>query len=694
MLAKHFWVGLGFFVLAGCHTRVRPEVDGLVCTSVNRPVDYLPDEATTRLAGNSKSAHPDKTNPVYDNLLLTSAQQPTGKDEAPVPKATTLETRLQVPSAMPGAAVAPIKLPNPKAVTPEEYKAAVRKYFPPLPPIGPDPVAVPGPEGRPMTLAELQALGRANSPLLRQAAADVSAAKGAAIQAGAYPNPIAGVLGTTHGPSGGPTYGVLLGQTIKTMGKLKLAQAAAIMDLENAQTAYHRTETDLMASIRSGYFAVLVAQESIKANRALVNLTDEVYKVNVEQAGGGEAAPYEPMQVAVFAGQARQGLIIARNSYTLAWKQLAANLGVRGMPATQLEGRIDMPLPIYEYDKVLAQVLTNHTEVATAVVGEQKARYNLRLAEVTAIPDVTVQTTIANDNSLGASSSRIIAGVQATVPVPVWDLNLGAIQQSRGALMHAVEEQHRVRDSLTSRVADAYRRYAENRDLLELYRVEILPKQVQAFRAAVARHYGGEIGRVAYTDLIQSEQNLVSVIGPYILALGSQWQAVVDVANLLQTEDLFQTNGVFPVAPVPNLEELLQLPCCHPCSSLPGSTVPGADHTWPAAGFQAAPPQPAPGPAPKNEARRLPSHLPPVTERENKAAPMPQADIVDLPEIPTVSLLERGPPLPDGLSQTATELRTTSVPGQDRMEIPRIEIISRRPRLGVPQLVEGNVATK
>src|SRR5215813_4552910 len=148
------------------------------------------------------------------------------------------------------------------------------------------------------------------------------------------------------------------------MGKKKLDEAAGIMDLEMAQLAYQRAESDLMSAIRSGYFAVLVAQESIKANRALVNLTDEVYKVNVELVGGGEAAPYEPMQVAVFSAQARQALIQARNSYTLAWKQLAAKVGIRGMGPTLLAGRLDMPLPKYDYASVLAHVLSKHTEVA------------------------------------------------------------------------------------------------------------------------------------------------------------------------------------------------------------------------------------------------------------------------------------------------------------------------------------------
>ncbi len=316
-----------------------------------------------------------------------------------------------------------------------------------------------------------------------------------------------------------------------------------------------------------------------------MTLTDEVYKVNVDQVGGGEAAVYEPMQVAVFAAQARQGLIQARNSYTLAWKQLAATLGTLGIKPTLLEGRIDMPLPKYDYDKVLGYVLTRHTDVATAANTHLKARYNVRLAEVAAVPDVSVQATLYNDNSLGANNN-LVAALQTTVPVPVWDRNQGGIQQAKSVLMRAGEEQHRVQNDLSSRVAEAFRRYDESRDLLELYRQDILPKQVQAFKAAVARYYGGEKDKVAYTDLIASEQTLVNVIGPYIITLGAQWQAVVDVASLLQTEDLFQANGVFPVAPVPDLESLLQLPCCHPCSPLPGSIVPNADFTWPAAGFQ------------------------------------------------------------------------------------------------------------
>jgi hypothetical protein len=149
----------------------------------------------------------------------------------------------------------------------------------------------------------------------------------------------------------------------------------------------------------------------------------------------------------------------------------------------------------------------------------------------------------------------------------------------------ANEEPHRVRDDLSGRLADAYNRYMVNRDQLLIYRNDILPKQVQAFRAAVHRYSRADVVGVAYTDLITSEQNLVGVIGPYFVTLGAFWQAVADTASLLQTDDLFQLADESECPGVSDFGELLQLPCCHPCSPTQDPALRGASGDFPRAGF-------------------------------------------------------------------------------------------------------------
>src|SRR5262249_24754259 len=157
-----------------------------------------------------------------DAALSQAAHQAPGQ-----PRPTFLD-RLDVKPGIPGAEVPKIRIPSLKDLPREEQLRILGqvadKHFPALPPVGPDPQPVPGPDGNPLPLPARQNRARPTSPLPRQAAADVQAAKGAAVQAGLYPTPIFGVQGITAGPSGGPEYGYVFSQSIKTMGKLRLAR--------------------------------------------------------------------------------------------------------------------------------------------------------------------------------------------------------------------------------------------------------------------------------------------------------------------------------------------------------------------------------------------------------------------------------------------------------------------------------------
>src|SRR5262249_23138841 len=151
--------------------------------------------------------------PTEDVARPTGAQQPAGEkpkqEEKPkLPQPRPLPQRLQIPPDLPRAQAPPIILP-PASAPRKEKAAAIEQLYPPLPPLGPEPKPAPGPEGRALTLADLQQLAMTNSPVLRQAAADVEAARGAAVQAGTHPNPTVGYevdqwnSGRTTGQQGG-----------------------------------------------------------------------------------------------------------------------------------------------------------------------------------------------------------------------------------------------------------------------------------------------------------------------------------------------------------------------------------------------------------------------------------------------------------------------------------------------------------
>ncbi|HKI32207.1 MAG TPA: TolC family protein [Gemmataceae bacterium] len=578
---------LSLLLFGGCSSPLWTDSDHVPCELAARPIDVRPVAAA---AGEESQAPAVAPKP---------AEPPVGE--------AGLREPLPVPREVPGAEAAPVQVPKIEPGKEAERERQIDRLFPPLPPLGENPQPLPCPDSRPLELHDLQELALTNSPLLKQALAEVEAARGAMIQAGAYPNPTMGFEDDAIGQGGLPVERVTAGQiggfvdqTIKTKGKLRLARSAAEQDLHRAEYALRRAQSDLMAQVRGGYFAVLATQESMRVALAFARFTEAIYRIQVGQLKAGVVADYEPLQFRALAVQARVNLAQARHRYVSAWKQLAAAMGVPGLSPAPLGGHIDMPIPVYCYDDVAAQVLARHTDVLTARAALERARLNLRLAQVTPYPDLDVRVLVQKDYT--GDPRLVMTSVQIGGPIPIWDHNRGNIIQAEAHLVRATEEEHRVRADLARQVADAFERYNLNRELLAPYRSTVLPDQVRVFNGIFDRYLAqGKPPRfdVNFIDVSTAQQNLATSVTAYLQALAAQWQAVVDIAALLQTEDLFQV-GAEPVPteclpPLPDLDKLLPLPCKHAGSQVDPALRGTVDPAWPAALPQ---PEPEQRPAP------------------------------------------------------------------------------------------------
>jgi cobalt-zinc-cadmium efflux system outer membrane protein len=497
------WPGLaGLALLAGC--RVAPLGPGL---------DALPPPPLDVSATQVSEVRP----------------KPAPAPAPPPPSGLPLQERLRIPPDIPGGEALMPVLPDDRA----QRSRVLDELFPDLPPLAPDPLA---PDGLPLTLSGLQQMASTH-PTLLQAAADVEAARGAALQAGLPPNPLFGFEADTIG-SGGTAgqQGGKIEQLIKTAGKLRVAQEGALVDVVSAEIALRRARFDRAQLVRSAYYTVLIAQENVRINRAIAQLNDEVFRVTVAQVRAGQSAPYEPFQSRALAQVARVLLEQARINYRAAWQQLVAAVGRPELPPAPLAGGPDMPPPPFSYESVRERMLTVHTDLRAAEAGVLRARYNVRLAELTPIPDVALKLVVQKDYTTPPFYTT--ANVEVGVPVPVWDRNQGNIQQARGQLARALEEAQRARLDLLGRLADAVARFDANRRLAETYRRQVLPDQARAYRGLLLR-YQQEPDKVNFTDVQAGQQLFNQSLANYLTALGGMWTAAVDLAALAQTDDLY-----------------------------------------------------------------------------------------------------------------------------------------------------------
>jgi outer membrane protein TolC len=279
---------------------------------------------------------------------------------------------------------------------------------------------------------------------------------------------------------------------------------------------------------------------------------DQIYAAQISLLKGNEAAAYEPMQLRPLALQARFNLLQATNQYHASWRQLVANLGLPDMPPSEVVGRVDLPVPHFDFQTVLDHVLNRHTDVLTAENNIHKADFVLRLAKIQVVPDVDVRALLQKDYTTPPNYASL--SVQASVVLPIWDRNRGNIQQAEGQLIQAKHNLSVARNTLTVSLADAYNRY-----LTASKQVEIALQQtkdhVRVYKAIYNRFRGGDAG-VGFGDVVTAQQTLAGYLTTYVSALGLQWTAVIDVANLMQTDDLLKGTHGKDDPDVPPLEEL------------------------------------------------------------------------------------------------------------------------------------------
>jgi cobalt-zinc-cadmium efflux system outer membrane protein len=570
-------------LLSGCLHGVREKVDQEQCDLALHPYDPAPPgqaEPPRPVSGSDKPATP--TTDVRTAELLQA------DPEKPLPPALMAAQRLAVPGVIPGSETPPVDFTKPKPggkpgeripMTREERLAAVKQLYPDLTPLAGGPVLQPGPNGKPYTLADLQELATRFSPALRQAIAGVEIARGNMLQARAYPNPTFAFEADPSANGLSPTFqGFFLDQPLKSAGKLKLQEAAARMDLANAELALRRARSDLSTQVRNAYFGVLVAWETMRVNRGVARLTDEVYRIQRDLAIDGFAAAYEPATLLAQAEQARSAYRLSLHAYNGAWRQLVAAVGLRDrdMPPSEVAGRVDAFVPIFDYDRVLARVLSGHTDILTARNAVEKSRYNLKLQQITPwFPDMDLQVKVQRDFSV--PPGQVVPSVTLGMPLSIWDQNKGNIIAAEGTMAQTLDQEHAAQQTWAGNLASAFSTYRQQLQLLEDYRTRILPNQVRAYRGVFLRRAEvGTQGRtpVAFADLVTAQQALTSSVTTYLGILGSLWSSVVSVADPLQSDDLFQLAEVQALPPIPDLDHLLPLPCGHDCPA--AGCAPGA----------------------------------------------------------------------------------------------------------------------
>jgi cobalt-zinc-cadmium efflux system outer membrane protein len=200
--------------------------------------------------------------------------------------------------------------------------------------------------------------------------------------------------------------------------------------------------------------------------------------------------------------------------------------GVPGLARTHLAGDLEGPHVQLEFDEELQRLTSQSPEVAAAVADVARARWAIERAYAQVVPDISTQAAVMHNTD----SEFTIAGVQISLPLPLWNKNQGGIRQSQEDVVAASRNVARAELDLRQRLATAFQQYADARVQVDVYSSKILPKAQEALDLVRTGFRAGEVG---YLDLLTAQRTYFQTTLAYIDALRDLWRATVRIDGML-----------------------------------------------------------------------------------------------------------------------------------------------------------------
>jgi cobalt-zinc-cadmium efflux system outer membrane protein len=388
------------------------------------------------------------------------------------------------------------------------------------------------------TLADLEQAALRGNPTLAQAAANVEASRGRALQSGLYPNPTVGYLGDRINASGtaGEMQGLFIDQTVVTAGKLRLNRAKFEQEVSAMEAQALAQQYRVLNGVRTRYYQLLAMQRLLDVRADLLKVAEDAASTTEQLQNVGAANKPDVLAARIEVRQEKVALQNARALYEAAWKQLAAFIGEPNLPLARLEGDLEALGALPDYDAALGHLLEASPELQAARAEVGRDQFGLKREQVEPIPNLQVQVA----NGYDFETRNEVTSVQVGVRLPLFDHNQGNVHTAQAQLARSQAEICRVELSLRQRMARAYARYRTTLALVEAYRDHNLPDAKEAYELYLASF---RKRAAAWPQVLVAQRTYFQLSVDYVEALDQLRESETAILGLLLVDGLDEPPG-------------------------------------------------------------------------------------------------------------------------------------------------------
>jgi cobalt-zinc-cadmium efflux system outer membrane protein len=354
------------------------------------------------------------------------------------------------------------------------------------------------------------------------------------VQAGRPPNPVVGVLledlgagGKTIDPSSGglvqPQTTIQLSQLIELGGKRTAREQFATLTRDLALWDYEAARINTLTEVTRAFIDVLAAQQLVDLSTQTMKLVEETQQTVGARVTAGVVSPIEQTRAEVALASARIDSDRATRLLDAARRRLAAFWGAEPRFDRAAGDLAERP-PLPPFADLQARLSNNPVLARWATeISQRQAAFAVERSKGT--PDLTI--TAGYRRFTDIDSNALIVG--ASIPLPMFDKNKGAIEDAQMRVNKAYEEQRAAQVTVSAALAESYRALAAADQELTVLRSSVLPGSRQTFEAVSE---GYRLGRFGYLEVLDAQRTLIAAGGQSLRALSEYHKAAADVERL------------------------------------------------------------------------------------------------------------------------------------------------------------------
>jgi outer membrane protein, heavy metal efflux system len=395
-------------------------------------------------------------------------------------------------------------------------------------------------QGPLVTLEEAEKMASETNPTLRQAEAEIRAAKARQQQAGVYLNPTVGYTADEirGGSVGGGKQGFFVQQTIVTGGKLGASRDIFSKEAKLAELEAEEQRIRVRSAVKMAFLRVLAVQELVEARRDLARIAQDTAETQRRLVNTGQADESEQLEAEVEAQRMRLAARMQENTLREEWRSLAAVVGRPEMPMATVAGDLEKDWPELNEEAAVDTIANKSPAVQIAEAGSERARASLTRAKREPIPDIQVRGGMEyNHETLGSVPfAKGWEGIaEIGVQIPLFNRNQGNVASEQAEIERLEQEKKRVGLTLRERAASVVDQYANACLMAVQYRDGLLPLARKAY-GLMTEKYGQMLA--SYPRVLETQRKLYELQIEYIGALEGVWTNGIALEGFLLTDGL------------------------------------------------------------------------------------------------------------------------------------------------------------